>query len=108
MNVTPEPVPWFDLVTACGLADVRAVSISQLLERAGKTGPSVAECAAALVPRFAATFGREFVPLDAPVTGDTAGEVQAIREIVADVTAQAEKAEKEAGGWPTRPRVQGQ
>ncbi|BEJ10746.1 hypothetical protein CspHIS471_0101680 [Cutaneotrichosporon sp. HIS471] len=108
MNVTPEPVPWFDLVTACGLTDVRAVSISQLLERQGKTGPSVAECAAALVPRFASTFGREFVPLDAPAEGKTAGEVEAIRDIVADITAQAEKAEKEAGGWPTRPRVKAQ
>ncbi len=105
MNITPEPVSWFDLVTACGLDDVRAVSISQLLERQGKTGPSVAECAAALVPRFASTFAREFVPLDAAAEGETKAEVEAIREIVADITEQAERAEKEAGGWPSRPRV---
>ncbi|CAK9785379.1 lipoyltransferase [Cutaneotrichosporon oleaginosum] len=105
MNITPEPVPWFDLVTACGLTDVRAVSVAQLLERQGKRGPSVADCADALVPRFAKTFGREFVPLDAEGGGD---ELRAIREIVADVTEQAETAQREAGGWPTRPRVKAQ
>lgn len=111
MNITPEPVPWFDLVTACGLADVRAVSIAQLLARSPTPAqaPSVADTAAALVPRFAATFGRPFVPLSDPVeVGGLEGleeEIEGIRRIVDDVTRAAETAEREAGGWPTRPRV---
>lgn len=114
MNITPEPVPWFDLVTACGLTDVRAVSISQLLARQTnpQPAPSVLQTAEALVPRFAGTFGREFIPLSDAV-GLRAGEdveglaeeVKAIQEIVDEVTEVAEKAEKEAGGWPTKPIV---
>jgi lipoyl(octanoyl) transferase len=107
MNVTPEPTAWFDLVTACGLDDVRAVSLHDLIRRLPSTAPSsaplpsVADVAAALVPRFADTFQREFLPL----SDGSGAEVDKIREIVLDVEHQAEKALREAGSWPTRPNV---
>lgn len=109
MNITPEPIAWFDLVTACGLDDVSAVSLHQLLQALPTPPaslPSVLEASQALVPRFADTFQREFVELGAGAQdGEVAGDVEAIREIVAEVEAEAAQAEKEAGGWPTAPRT---
>jgi lipoyl(octanoyl) transferase len=115
MNITPEPRAWFDLVTACGLDDVRAVSIHDLIsalpvdERPAGPLPSVTDVAEALIPRFADIFQREFLPLSAPAPADEplAQEIAKIQEIVADVEEQAERALKEAGGkWPTKPSVQ--
>ncbi|KAJ7078117.1 hypothetical protein C8R43DRAFT_1053448, partial [Mycena crocata] len=31
MNITREPLPWFDQVVACGLADVKAGSVETVL-----------------------------------------------------------------------------
>lgn len=60
--MTREPLAWFDLVLACGLADVRAVS----LETAMDAGSSldVEQTAMELMPFFADKFRREFVALE--------------------------------------------
>lgn len=103
MNITPEPTAWFDLVTACGLDDVRAVSIHELLSKlpGQNTLPSVQDVAEALVPRFADTFQRQVLPL----SEGSGEEVEKIKEIVAEAEHEAEKALKEVGQWPTRPLV---
>jgi len=105
MNITPEPKAWFDLVTACGLDDVRAVSIHDLINAlpADKRPPlpSVRDVANALVPRFADTFKREFLPLE-DGSGD---EIDKVKEIVEDTEHEAAKALREAGAWPTAPKV---
>lgn len=109
MNITPEPVSWFDLVVACGLDDVRAVSLHQLLERLPSQSqpsalPSVKDVADALVPRFQATFQREFLPLSAESTRDgEENDLEFIRDIVERTEREAEKLVREAGGWPTKP-----
>ncbi|EIW68449.1 hypothetical protein TREMEDRAFT_18004, partial [Tremella mesenterica DSM 1558] len=69
INVTPEPIKWFDLVLACGLADVHAISINQLLQRTSlTTGISarqltVEETARSLLKVFEKAYGREIVDL---------------------------------------------
>lgn len=102
MNVTTEPKAWFDLVTACGLDDVHAVGLTELLERAGKPSDlSVRSVAEALVPRFAETYQREFLPL--ALEGDE--EVQGIQRIVAETEAEAKDINAKAGGWLSKPDV---
>ncbi|TXT08861.1 hypothetical protein VHUM_02989 [Vanrija humicola] len=102
MNVTTEPKAWFDLVTACGLDDVHAVGLTELLARAGRPADlSVRSVAEALVPRFADTYQREFVPLS--LDGDD--EVRGIQRIVAETEAEAKEINAKAGGWLSKPDV---
>lgn len=69
MNVTREPIPWFDLVTACGLNDVRATSLEGVLS--GQRLPSsesqsllsVETVAKDLMTFFGDKFGRRMAPL---------------------------------------------
>ncbi|KAL7420635.1 hypothetical protein Q5752_004586 [Cryptotrichosporon argae] len=120
LNVTPEPIPWFDLVTACGLADVRAVSLHALLDRlgpgagagAGSVGgtlasprPAVRDVAAALVPRFQDVFARRFVPLasDADAASGERADVDAVRQLVEQAEEDAARANQAQGGWPAVP-----
>lgn len=107
MNITPEPVSWFDLVVACGLDDVRAVSLHQLLSRLPSppaSMPSVQEVSEALVPRFQNTFQRQFLPLSAEATREgEQSDLEFMREIVQRTEQEAEKYVKEQGGWPTKP-----
>lgn len=60
MNVGREPLAWFDRIVACGLADVRAVSIE------GVTGGKVQveTEVPGIVERFGRVMEREMVPLD--------------------------------------------
>lgn len=107
MNITPEPVSWFDLVVACGLDDVRAVSLHQLLQRLPTPPPhlpSVQDVSEALVPRFQSTFQRQFLPLSADATRDGEGaDLEFMRRIVQDTERKAEEYVKEQGGWPSKP-----
>ena len=63
MNVTREPLAWFEQIVACGLADVKAVSIE------GATGREVevAGEVAGVVERFGRVMERQMVPLDLDV-----------------------------------------
>jgi hypothetical protein len=93
MNITPEPIKWFDLVLACGLADVRATSLHDLLETASAgsgllppTLPSVQGVAEGLVPRFRKAYGRE-----------------ELREVIGLAEREAERVVKQMGGWRSEP-----
>ena len=63
MNVTREPLAWFEQIVACGLDDVKAVSIE------GATGRKVevAGEVAGVVERFGRVMERQMVPLDLDV-----------------------------------------
>lgn len=102
INITPEPKAWFDLVTACGLADMRAVSVQDLLQRQQKSAkPSVEGAARDIMGRFSKAYGRETVSLDQGAEAE--GEVADLRELVARAEEEAGRMNKEKGGWRTEP-----
>jgi hypothetical protein len=96
LNVTPEPIPWFDLVLACGLADVRATSIARLLD---SNTTSVSATAHALVPRFSQAFNRDFLPL-----ADADG-VEPLQALIYQAEKKAEEYLASHGPWHTEPSV---
>jgi hypothetical protein len=107
MNITPEPIKWFDLVLACGLADVRATSLHDLLETASAgsgllppTLPSVQGVAEGLVPRFRKAYGREVIPLNESGGG---ADVEELREVIGLAEREAERVVKQMGGWRSEP-----
>jgi lipoyl(octanoyl) transferase 2 len=60
MNVTHEPRAWFDEIVACGLADVKAVSVESAARRKVDVGMEVP----AIVDRFGRVMERQMVPLE--------------------------------------------
>lgn len=105
MNVTPEPLRWFDLVLACGLADVKAVSLQDLISRSASangvlpTGlPGVRDVARGLLPRFEKVFGREVVQLK-----EGQGELGEMWGLVQRAEEDARRLNKEQGGWAVEP-----
>jgi lipoate-protein ligase B len=90
LNVTKEPLAWFDQVVACGLADVRAVCVEA---SAGK-GVGVEDVVSSFVRSFGRAYDRETKPMD--ITKE--GEVEdAIRELEMEADT--------AGPWSSVPRV---
>ncbi|KAH9486685.1 Octanoyltransferase [Psilocybe cubensis] len=89
LNITREPLAWFDKIVACGLDDVKAGSIESKLEQT----LSLREEIPGLVNQFGKQFHRDMVEMDL----DEHGEIgKAIREV-------EEEAER-AGGWAKEPR----
>ncbi|KAJ9120991.1 hypothetical protein QFC24_004971 [Naganishia onofrii] len=79
INVTIEPIPWFDLVTACGLNDVRATSLQGVLtgrrrskrdEKPLEPVLAVDKVATDLMPFFGEKFNRRMVPLQRIVASE--------------------------------------
>lgn len=104
MNLTPEPISWFDLVTACGLTDVRATSIHDMLSATrGPAGsaklalPSVRETAEMLAPRFGQAYKRDIRDLK-----DGGGEAELV-ELCELAQEEAVKQNKAQGGWAKEP-----
>jgi lipoyl(octanoyl) transferase 2 len=60
MNVTREPRAWFDEIVACGLADVKAVSVECATGRKVEVGMEVP----AIVDGFGRVMERQMVPLE--------------------------------------------
>ncbi|KAF8641022.1 hypothetical protein AX17_000667 [Amanita inopinata Kibby_2008] len=90
LNVTKEPLAWFDQIVACGLDDVKAACI----EKTGERPVVMEDVIGAYVDTFGKTFAREMVPLD--VTKD--GEIEeAVREL--------ERESGTAGPWQPTPTV---
>jgi lipoyl(octanoyl) transferase len=111
-NVTPEPCRWFDLVLACGLDDVKAVSLVDILCKQGSQEAasklSVKKTALDLMPLFAQRFGKEFVELDA-ITSSSSADGDGAR-VISDLIQQAEQeAEMQIGnnGWRREPDLKG-
>lgn len=102
MNLTPEPIPWFDLVTACGLTDVRAISIHDMLNRLAITNgntpnlPSVRQTAQMLIPKFGQVYKREMKDLADGGEGE-------LQDLISRTEEDAIKQNKQSGGWPVEP-----
>ncbi|KAI5119037.1 hypothetical protein M0805_001860 [Coniferiporia weirii] len=64
MNVTREPLAWFDTVIACGLADVRAGAIAGRSRSVGPADVSVSGEVPGVVGSFGRVMEREMVRLD--------------------------------------------
>lgn len=106
MNITHEPIAWFDLVMACGLADVRAISLHDLITRGAMQDgiiaprlPSVQDVARSIMPKFGEMFGREIKALNSLDSGE-AGEIWGL--VQAAEQGAREKNDK-CGGWPSGP-----
>jgi lipoate-protein ligase B len=88
INVTQEPLKWFDKVVACGLADVRAGCIAL----AAGEKIEVHNVVEGVVDAFSQSYGRDTKKLEL----ESAGELgKAILELEEDVL--------EAGDWPRIP-----
>ncbi|KAJ3908179.1 hypothetical protein F5879DRAFT_938555 [Lentinula edodes] len=88
MNVTSEPITWFNQIVACGLADVKAGSIEGVQGRP----ISLKDEIPALVERFGKLYEREMVEMDVKNEGEIG---QAILEMEEDA--------RRSGSWATEP-----
>lgn len=64
LNVTREPLAWFDSIVACGLDDVKAGAIAGRSTKKSEAEITVEDEIPALVESFGRVFGREMVKLD--------------------------------------------
>jgi lipoyl(octanoyl) transferase len=76
MNVTKEPVAWFDQVVACGLDDVKAGSI----EGAAGKKVTVEEVVPGMVTMFERIFERNFVKMNLAAVGEIGEAISAVEE----------------------------
>ena len=118
MNITTEPIKWFNLITACGLADVSATSLHDLLERdmiqlgmLPMSLPSVKDVARGLIPRFAKMFNRVFLDLTGDVESGGDGddgkhgseELRQLRNMVNRAEEEAKRINEASKGWAKEP-----
>jgi len=75
INITKEPIPWFDQVVACGLADVKAGSV----ETAKNKEVDIHEEIPGLLNRFGRLLERELLPMNLAQEGEV-GEAIAAAE----------------------------
>lgn len=94
LNVTAEPLQWFDQVVACGLTDVKAGCIATASKEPNARDIAVAAELPGLAERFGRVCGREMVQLDLR-------EDPAIGQMIEGVEEEARK----AGDWPRAPLV---
>jgi lipoyl(octanoyl) transferase len=76
MNVTKEPMAWFDQVVACGLDDVKAGCI----ERAVGKSVIVEDVVPGMVMVLQRIFKREFAKLDIEAAGEIGEAIAAVEE----------------------------
>jgi lipoyl(octanoyl) transferase len=76
MNVTKEPVAWFDQVVACGLGDVKAGSI----EGAAGKMVTVEDVVPGMVTIFERIFERNFAKMDLGAVGEIGEAISAVEE----------------------------
>jgi len=115
INVLPTPLKWFDLILACGLADVRATSLHDMIgKRALASGvlpsylPTVTDVARGVIPGLERIFGRSMVDLqDGNGDGEVREEVEEFKELCTGVEEEARRVNRERGGWLTEPDLSG-
>lgn len=93
MNVTQEPLEWFDKVVACGLADVKAGCIALA------TGEQIQvyDVIEGMVGAFSQSYGRDMKKLELGSVGE-----------LGKVILELEEEALEAGDWPRIPISSGQ
>jgi lipoate-protein ligase B len=90
INITKEPLAWFNKVVACGLDDVRAGSVES---RVGK-GVVVDDEIPAIIQQFGKSFDREMVMMDPWKEGEIGTAIIAL-----------EKEAEDIGGWARTPKA---
>jgi len=90
INITREPIPWFDQVVACGLADVKAGSVETVKNNAVDIHKEIP----GLVSRFGRLLEREFLPMNLAEEGE-----------VGEAIAAAEEDALRAGHWAKAPQL---
>jgi len=93
VNITREPLPWFDQVIACGLADVKAASVQSVKEKLDGRSPSfdMRDEMRILAQMHGNAYGKETRELR-----EEDGEIwEAVQEM--------EEIATMAGEWPQRP-----
>lgn len=88
MNITREPLPWFNEIVACGLDDVKAGSIESKLGKAVDFNQEVS----GIISQFGKFFGRQMVKLDPREHGEIGEAIVAL-----------EKEAEAAGPWCSGP-----
>ncbi|KAJ7460991.1 hypothetical protein B0H11DRAFT_2057680, partial [Mycena galericulata] len=88
INITREPLLWFDQVVACGLADVKAGSV----ETATNKQLDIHDEIPGLVRRFGQLLDREILPMNLAEEGE-----------IGDAIAAIEKEAVRAGDWAKTP-----
>ncbi|KAF8973670.1 hypothetical protein BDZ97DRAFT_1648530 [Flammula alnicola] len=89
INITREPLPWFDKIVACGLDDVNAGSIESQLQRAVSVGDEIP----GLVRQFGDAFERDMAKMDLEKAGE-----------IGEAILNLEKEAEEIGSWPREPK----
>ncbi|KAF9524060.1 hypothetical protein CPB83DRAFT_861822 [Crepidotus variabilis] len=90
INITNEPLAWFNQIVACGLDDVRAGSIESKLGQP----INLHEEMLGLTKQFGRIFGRDMEQMDVRSQGEIGSAISAL-----------EKEAQEAGAWAIRPRI---
>lgn len=90
INITREPIPWFDQVVACGLADVKAGSVESVI---GKP-VNIHEEIPGLLSRLGRMLERDFQPMNLADEGE-----------VGEAIAVAEDNALRAGDWAEAPQL---
>ncbi|KAJ6547010.1 hypothetical protein B0H19DRAFT_1074975 [Mycena capillaripes] len=90
INITREPIPWFDQVVACGLADVKAGSVETAKSREIDIHAEIP----GLVSRFGRMLERGFLPMNLAEEGE-----------VGEAIAAAEADAARAGDWAKAPKL---
>ncbi|GLB36515.1 putative catalyzes the transfer of endogenously produced octanoic acid from octanoyl-acyl-carrier-protein onto the lipoyl domains of lipoate-dependent enzymes [Lyophyllum shimeji] len=88
LNITREPIPWFDRIVACGLEGVTAGSV----ETATHKAVNVEEEIPGLARRIGTLYEREVVPMELEREGE-----------LGDAIAALEEEALQAGPWPATP-----
>jgi len=89
-NITREPLAWFEQVVACGLADVKAECVENVMGRP----IAVNEVIPPLVETFGRIYGKEMEEMD---LGHEGGVGELIRELEEEAIA--------VGNWTKEPLI---
>lgn len=89
LNLTKEPLSWFDQIVACGLVDVKAGSVETKVQRLVDVEGEVG----GIVDAFGDIFERRMTKLDLEGGGEI---LEAVLELERDA--------EQAGDWPVEPR----
>ena len=77
MNVSNEPLSWFDQIVACGLDDVKAGSI----ERASGKKVTVDEVVPGMVAAMEGMYERKVIPLDLSGAGEVGEAIYSLEAV---------------------------
>ena len=90
VNITREPLSWFDQIIACGLIDVKAVSVESELQKPVDINEEVS----GIVESFGDIFERSMAKLDLESGGEISEAILALENHAA-----------QAGDWLEAPSV---